>query len=78
MNSGRDAVDLPPEEVAVAMKQLLEEEISLPTKDLERLTAQMFGFARSGTNVEAAMYRGVKEAVRREYLKIDNGRAVIL
>lgn len=77
-NSDRDATDLPPEEVANAMKQILTDDISLPTTDLSRVCAQLFGFGRSGSNVEAAMTRGMKEAVNRGYMKVENGRAVII
>lgn len=74
----RDAADLPPEEVANGMKQILADEISLPITDLTRIAAQLFGFSRSGSNVDAAMMRGMREAVHREYMKVDNGRAVII
>lgn len=74
----RDAVDLPPEEVANAMKYILTNEISLPTTDLSKLCAQLFGFARSGSNVDNAMHRGMESAVEKGYLKVEDGRAVIL
>lgn len=77
-NSNRDAVDLPPEEVANGVKQILENEISLPTTDLSRICAQLFGFARSGSNVDAAMHRGVKEAIRRGFIRVESGRAIIV
>lgn len=76
-DSGRDAADLPPQEVANGIKQLVTDEISLPTSDLSRVCAQLFGFARSGSNVEAAIHRGIEEAVRKEYIRIENGRAMI-
>ena len=75
--SNRDAVDLPPEEAANGVRKILENEISLPTTDLSRVCAQLFGFARSGSNVDAAMHRGIKEAVRKGYIKVENGRAII-
>ncbi len=74
----RDAVDLPPDEVANAMKYILTDEISLPTTDLSRLSAQLLGFARGGSNVDAAMHRGIVKAMDNGYLKVDNGRAVII
>jgi len=77
LNSGRDAVDLPSAEIANAMQQILTDEISLPTTDLSKLCAQLFGFARSGANIDAAMHRGLKEAIKREYLNVNNGRAII-
>lgn len=76
--SERGALELAPDEVASAMKYLLTSQISLPTKDLARITAQLFGFARTGNNVDYAMYQGIREAVRRGYIKVEKGRAVIL
>ena len=77
IHSERDAADLPPEEVANAIKQLLSDEISLPVTDLSRLVAQQFGFSRSGTNVLAAMQRGIKVAVEKGFISVENERAVI-
>ena len=74
----RDAIDLPPEEVANVMKHILTDEISLPTIDLFKLSAQLLGFARSGSNVDAAMQRGIRKAIEKGYLKEENGRAVIV
>ena len=78
INSGRDATDLPPEEVANGIRQTLEEQISLPTPDLARLVAQLFGYARMGTNVEATMYQGIKIAIAKGFVKVENGRAKIV
>ena len=76
--SERTALDLPPEEVANGLKYLLEAQISLPTNDLTRVTAQFFGFARTGNNVDIAMKQGIREAVKRGYIKVESGRAIIL
>ncbi|MFT4223417.1 hypothetical protein [Dysgonomonas sp.] len=70
----RDAADIPPEEVANAMKRVSTDEISLPTTDLSRLSAQLLGFAWGRSNVDASMHRGIDKG----YLKIENGRAVII
>lgn len=77
-DSGRDATDLPPEEVANGIRHMLEEQISLPTTDLARLTGQLFGYSRMGTNVETAMHRGIEVAVSSGYIKVENGRAKII
>lgn len=74
----RDAADISSEEVANGMRYILSDEISLPTTDLSRLCAQLFGFGRSGSNIDAAMHRGMSKAIEKGYLKVDNGRAVIL
>ena len=75
--SDRDATDLPPEEIANAIKQLLIDSISLPLPDLSKVCAQLFGFARTGTNIDAAIQRGLNIAIKKEYAKIENGRVVI-
>ncbi|MDR1919287.1 MAG: DUF3320 domain-containing protein [Tannerellaceae bacterium] len=77
-HSGRDVTDLPPEEIANAVRQILSEQISLPTTDLVKVCGQLFGFARTGSHVDAAMYRGIKEAIRRNYIKEESGRAIIV
>ena len=74
---GRDAIDLPPEEVANAMKYILTNEISLPITDLSKACAQLFGFARSGSNVDASMNRGMLKAKEKGFLKINGDRATI-
>ena len=40
--------------------------------DLIKACAQQFGFARMGSNIDAAMQRGIREAVKRNYAKIEN------
>ncbi len=77
-DSGRDATDLPPEEVANGIRQILEEQISLPTPDLARLAGQLFGYSRMGANVETAMSRGIAAAATKGYIKVENGRAKIV
>ncbi len=47
----RSPRELPPEEIAVAMKAILEEQISLPREDLIKEASRRFGFARVGINV---------------------------
>ena len=49
--SRRAAEEIPPEELANAMRALLERNIHLPEDDLLRETARVFGIARLGSNV---------------------------
>lgn len=76
--SERAALELPPDEVANAVKEVLESQISLPTKDLSRITAQSFGFPRTGNNIDTAMSQGIQKAIERAYIKVENGRAIVL
>lgn len=78
INSNRDAVDLPPEEIANGIKKVLEEQIALPQADLIKVTAQLFGFARTGANVDAAMKRGINVLIDRNEIKIENDKVVMM
>ncbi len=73
----READDLPPEEIANAVKNVLKEQISLSQEDLIRETAKLFGFSKVGSNVNVAMRRGISKAIERGYAKTDNERITI-
>ena len=72
----RDADDLPPEEIANAIKEILSHQISLTKPDLIRETGKLFGYARVGTNVESAMARGITKAIELGVAKENDGRIV--
>jgi hypothetical protein len=74
----RDADDLPAEEIANAVKDILTNQISLAKTDLVRETAKIFGFARIGTNVELAMLAGISKAVELHYALIEDGRITVV
>lgn len=77
-DSDRDVADLPPEEIANAIQQILTDSISLPLPDLAKACAQVFGFTHMGSNIEAYMLRAIQEAVKRNYARVENGRATII
>jgi hypothetical protein len=68
--------DIPPKEIANAVKQVLKEQISLSKDDLIRETAKLFMFSKVGNNVENAMKQGIKVALENKYAKENNGRIV--
>lgn len=72
----RDAEDIPSEEIANAVKEILSHQISLPHDELVRETSKLFGFARSGTNVEIAMKKGIKKAIANSYVLEKDGRVI--
>jgi very-short-patch-repair endonuclease len=72
----RDAEDIPPEEIANAIKEILSHQISLPKDDLIREASRLFGFARSGTIVEVAMKKGIAKAMLNEYVLEKEGRII--
>ena len=62
--SEREALDIAPEEVAVAVCRILKEQGSLPEADLIRETAHQFNYTRLGDNVSASMAHGVAYALQ--------------
>ncbi|WP_078349696.1 DUF3320 domain-containing protein [Mucilaginibacter pedocola] len=73
----RDADDLPPQEIANAVRQILINQISLAQPDLVREAAKVFGYARIGTNVELAMQAGIALAVQMGYAVLKDGRVLL-
>jgi very-short-patch-repair endonuclease len=69
--------DIPAAEIAGVLREHLEQQISLPEDELLRLAARTFGYARLGSNVEAAMRKGLAHAQAAKTVKCENGRAVI-
>jgi hypothetical protein len=61
----READELPIEEIANAVKQILTNQISLPKDDLVREVSRLFGFSRIGNTVVAAMQRGMQLSIKR-------------
>ncbi len=75
--TSRDAEHLPPEEIANAALQIVQGQIGLSQEDLVRHTAQVFGFARAGTKVQAAMAAGIELAVARGGIAARDGRLTV-
>ncbi|WP_302015855.1 DUF3320 domain-containing protein [uncultured Akkermansia sp.] len=69
-----NAADICPEEVSVAVKEVLEAQISLSREDLVKETAHLFGFSRMGGIVGASMQRGIDMAISRGFAEEENGK----
>lgn len=69
--AGRTANELPPEEVANAVKHITEASLRLALPDLLKGCSKAFGFVRTTAAVDAAMRRGVEEAIRRGFIVVD-------
>lgn len=63
-DSRREALDIAPEEVAVAVCRILKEQGSLPEADLIREAARQFNYTRLGDNVSASMAHGIAYALQ--------------
>ena len=72
--SDREALDIAPEEVMVAVCEVLEQQGALPEEDLLRQTAKCFNFSRMGDNVMLSMLRGLEKALERDKAVRENGR----
>ncbi|MBO9607221.1 MAG: DUF3320 domain-containing protein [Paenibacillaceae bacterium] len=73
----RNAEDLPPQEVAAAVAEVLEGQISLPQEDLARETVKLLGYARTGASLDKAAEGGLAEAVRRGTARVEQGRVYL-
>jgi len=68
INSHRDILDIPIIEVMNAARYVVSQQISLPVEDLKRLTSQVLGFSRKGTNVDYSTGRAVSNLISRNVL----------
>jgi len=73
INSNRDILDIPIVEVMNAARYVVSQQISLPVEDLKRLTSQVLGFSRKGTNVDYSTGRAVSNLISRNVLIEKNG-----
>ncbi|WP_136608738.1 DUF3320 domain-containing protein [Paenibacillus dokdonensis] len=74
----RVAEDLPPEEVAVAVKSILASQISLPYEELMKQAVKTLGYARSGSALEKAIKSGIEKAIELGYIYKDEHQRVVL
>ncbi|MBR2593376.1 MAG: DUF3320 domain-containing protein [Firmicutes bacterium] len=72
--SKRTMDDIPPEEVASAIRSILENQLSMPRTDLIKETAKVFGFTRLGNVIEASVENGIEKALSRGYINISEDR----
>ncbi|WP_168735916.1 DUF3320 domain-containing protein [Cohnella fermenti] len=72
----RNAEDLPPEEIANAVKEVLFHQISLPADDLVRETVKLLGYSRTGAALDRAVRNGIRAAVGQGNVELHGERAV--
>jgi len=70
----RSAEDLPPEEIANAVREVLFNQAGLPLEELIKETVKLLGYSRTGTALDKAMRNGVQVALKRGFATMDNGR----
>jgi REase_MTES_1575/Protein of unknown function (DUF3320) len=73
--AGRRAPDeLPAHEIAVAVRSVVKASFSLPEEELIRELTRLFGFARTGSQLEASMRNGISMARMLGWVKLADGR----
>ena len=73
--AGRRAPDeLPAHEIAVAVRSVVKASFSLPEEELIRELTRLFGFARTGSQLEASMRNGIAMARMLGWVKLADGR----
>lgn len=72
----RDPEDIPPEEVANAVRYVLRRQVSLPREDLVREVYRLFGFQRTGSSLAEASVAGLQMALEKGFTVEENGRFI--
>ncbi len=73
-DSDRDIMDIAPEEIAVAIRRILEEQISLPIDGLKKEVAQVFGYNRISESVNNSIDRAIEYALSAGKITTQNDR----
>jgi hypothetical protein len=74
----RNPEDWAPEEIAVAVKYVLESQISMPKPELIKETFKVLGYTRSGTAVESAVCCGIETAIKRGWAACKENDRIVL
>ncbi len=72
--SDREAIDIAPEEISVALCHILDEQGSLPEEDLMREVANSFNYSRLGDKVIASISRAIDYSLVRRRIVRHEGR----
>ncbi len=74
----RNAEDLPPEEIANAVKHVLGGQISMPREDLLKETIRLLGYQRSGASLDKVVRNGIECAIARGYAIADEKDRIVV
>lgn len=70
----RSMDEIPPQEIANAVNEIIKSQISMTREDLVRVTAAVFGYNRIGGAIESAAQKGIAYAIEKGFVKEENGR----
>lgn len=74
----RAAEELPAEEIAAAVQDVLASQISLPLEELIKQTVKALGYARSGPALDKAVRTGIECALERGTVQMDDQQRIIM
>jgi len=72
----RNAEELPPEEIANAVKDVLFAQGSLSVDELVRETVRLLGYSRTGNALDKMVRLGIQAAIHRGYIEVREDRAI--
>lgn len=70
----RSIEDIAPEEIAIAMLEIMEDNLSMDKNDLLRMTARKFNFMKLGRQIELVISQTLNALIQNEQLKIKEDR----
>ena len=76
--SRRDMDDIPTEELASAIRYIVERQYSLQADDLYREVAKLLGFSRCAPSMQTSISEGIVHAAKNGWVLEKNGRVTVL
>ena len=76
-DSKRDIIDIPINEIMNAVHFVVEQLFSIPVEELKKMTSQLLGFARKGTNVDIQVMKAINLLIGRGILYDNNGNLML-
>lgn len=70
----RSMDEIPSQEIANAVREIIKSQISMTRADLVRVTAATFGYNRIGGAIESAAEKGIIYAMEKGFVREENGR----
>ena len=71
--------DIAAEEIATAIRYIMERQLGMSKTDLIRETAKLFGYSKIGSIIDISVIRGILEAKRRGYIELsEDGERVTI
>lgn len=74
----RSVEDIAPEEILVALKEVLSNSLSIEKSDLMRYLTRTFGYSKMGMQIENLMDYAIKFAVEQDVAELDGNRVKIV